>query len=85
MLYQGQNLPTTHSSTSLNKIAADASDLGYINLGSVNDIDLESIYDLDLLNEVLAEKGLETIDNAGATNNVTNSTSSGEAIADIVA
>jgi NitT/TauT family transport system substrate-binding protein len=48
-------------STSLNKIAADASDLGYINLGSVNDIDLESIYDLDLLNEVLTAKGLNPV------------------------
>ena len=48
-------------STSLNKIAADASDLGYINLGSVNDIDLESIYDLDLLNEVLTTKGLNPV------------------------
>ena len=47
--------------TSLNKIAADASDLGYINLGSVNDIDLESIYDLDLLNEVLTTKGLNPV------------------------
>jgi NitT/TauT family transport system substrate-binding protein len=48
-------------STSLNKIAADASDLGYINLGSVNDIDLESIYDLGLLNEVLTAKGLNPV------------------------
>jgi NitT/TauT family transport system substrate-binding protein len=48
-------------STSLNKIAADASDLGYINLGSVNDIDLESIYDLDLLNEVLTTKSLNPV------------------------
>ena len=48
-------------STSLNKIAADASDLGYINLGSVNDINLESIYDLDLLNEVLTTKGLNPV------------------------
>ena len=48
-------------STSLNRIAADASDLGYINLGSVNDIDLESIYNLDLLNEVLTTKGLNPV------------------------
>jgi NitT/TauT family transport system substrate-binding protein len=48
-------------STSLNKIAADANDLGYINLGSASDIDLESIYDLDLLNEVLTTKGLNPV------------------------
>ncbi|WP_458747294.1 ABC transporter substrate-binding protein [Candidatus Nitrosocosmicus sp. T] len=48
-------------SASLNKIAEDASDLGYINLGSDSEIDLESIYDLDLLNEVLASKGLNAV------------------------
>jgi NitT/TauT family transport system substrate-binding protein len=48
-------------SASLNKIAADASDLGYINLGSGSEIDLESIYDLDLLNQVLASKGLDAV------------------------
>ncbi|MDN5845337.1 MAG: ABC transporter substrate-binding protein [Candidatus Nitrosocosmicus sp.] len=48
-------------SASLNKIAEDANDLGYINLGSDGEIDLESIYDLSLLNEVLKSKGLNTV------------------------
>ncbi|MDQ3084231.1 MAG: ABC transporter substrate-binding protein, partial [Thermoproteota archaeon] len=48
-------------SASLNKIASDANDLGYINLGSDRDIDLGSIYDLDLLNEVLRSKGLNPV------------------------
>ncbi|CAN5648860.1 aliphatic sulfonate ABC transporter substrate-binding protein [soil metagenome] len=48
-------------SDSLNKIAEDANDLGYINLGSGSEIDLGSIYDLDLLNEVLKSKGLNTV------------------------
>ncbi len=48
-------------SASLNKIAEDASDLGYINLGSSRGIDLASIYDFGLLNEVLKSKGLSTV------------------------
>jgi NitT/TauT family transport system substrate-binding protein len=48
-------------SSSLNKIAQDANDLGYINLGSGREIDLSSIYDLGLLNEVLKSKGLSPI------------------------
>ena len=48
-------------SSSLNKIAQDANDLGYINLGSGREIDLSSIYDLELLNEVLKSKGLSPI------------------------
>ena len=48
-------------SASLNKIAEDASDLGYINLGSSRQIDLSSIYDLGLLNEVLKSKGLSSV------------------------
>ena len=48
-------------SSSLNKIAEDANDLGYINLGSGREIDLSSIYDLGLLNEVLKSKGLSPI------------------------
>ena len=48
-------------SASLNKIAADASDLGYINLGSDGDIGLERIYDLDILNDVLKSKGLSSV------------------------
>ena len=48
-------------SASLNQIAEDASDLGYINLESSRGIDLASIYDLGLLNEVLKSKGLGTV------------------------
>ena len=48
-------------SSSLNKIAEDANDLGYINLGSGREIDLSSIYDLGLLNEVLKSKGLSPV------------------------
>jgi NitT/TauT family transport system substrate-binding protein len=48
-------------SASLNKIAEDANDLGYINLGSSRQIDLSSIYDLGLLNEVLKSKGLSPV------------------------
>ncbi len=48
-------------SASLNKIAEDANDLGYLNLGSGGEIDLGSIYDLGLLNEVLKSKGLNTV------------------------
>ncbi|MDF0680608.1 MAG: ABC transporter substrate-binding protein [Candidatus Nitrosocosmicus sp.] len=48
-------------SSSLNKIAQDANDLGYINLGSGRELDLSSIYDLGLLNEVLKSKGLSPI------------------------
>ena len=48
-------------SSSLNKIAQDANDLGYINLGSGREIDLSSIYDLGLLNEVLKSKGLSPV------------------------
>jgi len=48
-------------SSSLNKIAEDANDLGYINLGSGREIDLSSIYDLGFLNEVLKSKGLSSV------------------------
>ena len=48
-------------SASLNKIAEDASDLGYINLGSSRGIDLSSIYDLGILNDVLKSKGLSSV------------------------
>ena len=50
-------------SASLNKIAEDANDLGYINLGGGRQIDLSSIYDLAPLNEVLKSKGLSPINN----------------------
>jgi NitT/TauT family transport system substrate-binding protein len=79
------NLELTYDPLKLTlfKSANDAYDLGFIEKGKDRP-NLSGIYDTTLLNEVLAEKGLETIDDAGATNNVTNSTSSGEAIADIV-
>jgi NitT/TauT family transport system substrate-binding protein len=80
------NLELTYDPLKLTlfKSANDAYDLGFIEKGKDRP-NLSGIYDTALLNQVLAEKGLETIDDAGATNNVTNSTSSGEAIADIVA
>jgi NitT/TauT family transport system substrate-binding protein len=80
------NLELTYDPLKLTlfKSANDAYDLGFIEKGKDRP-NLSGIYDTALLNEVLVEKGLETIDDAGATNNVTNSTSSGEAIADIVA
>ena len=48
-------------SASLNKIAEDANDLGYINLGSGRAIDLTSSYDLGPLNEVLKNKSLSPV------------------------
>ena len=80
------NLELTYDPLKLTlfKSANDAYDLGFIEKGKDRP-NLSGIYDTTLLNEVLAEKGLETIDDSGATNNATNSTSSGEAIADIVA
>ena len=80
------NLELTYDPLKLTlfKSANDAYDLGFIEKGKDRP-NLSGIYDTTLLDEVLAEKGLETIDNAGATNNVTNNSSSGDAIADIVA
>jgi NitT/TauT family transport system substrate-binding protein len=65
------------------KSANDAYDLGFIEKGKDRP-NLSGIYDTTLLNEVLAEKGLQSIDDTGVISNATNSTSSGEAIADIV-
>ena len=48
-------------SASLNKIAEDTNDLGYINLGSGRAIDLTSSYDLGPLNEVLKNKSLSPV------------------------
>jgi len=80
------NLELTYDPLKLTlfKSANDAYDLGFIEKGKDRP-NLSGIYDTTLLSEVLAEKGLEPIDDAGAINNSTNSTSSGEAIADIVA
>ena len=80
------NLEITYDPLKLTlfKSANDAYDLGFIEKGKDRP-NLSGIYDTTLLNEVLAEKGLKSIDDAGAINNATNSTSSGEAIADIVA
>jgi NitT/TauT family transport system substrate-binding protein len=80
------NLEITYDPLKLTlfKSANDAYDLGFIEKGKDRP-NLSGIYDTTLLNEVLAEKGLKSIDDAGAINNAINSTSSGEAIADIVA
>jgi NitT/TauT family transport system substrate-binding protein len=80
------NLELTYDPLKLTlfKSANDAYDLGFIEKGKDRP-NLSGIYDTTLLNEVLAEKGLQSIDDTGAINNTKNSTSSGEAIADIVA
>ena len=80
------NLELTYDPLKLTlfKSANDAYDLGFIEKGKDRP-NLSGIYDTTLLNEVLAEKGLKSIDDTGAINNATNSTSSGEAVADIVA
>jgi NitT/TauT family transport system substrate-binding protein len=79
------NLELTYDPLKLTlfKSANDAYDLGFIEKGKDRP-NLSGIYDTTLLNEVLAEKGLKSIDDTGAINNATNNTSSGEAIADIV-
>ena len=79
------NLEITYDPLKLTlfKSANDAYDLGFIEKGKDRP-NLSGIYDTTLLNEVLAEKGLHSIDDTGAISNATNSTSSGEAIADIV-
>ena len=79
------NLELTYDPLKLTlfKSANDAYDLGFIEKGKDRP-NLSDIYDTTLLNEVLAEKGLQSIDDTGAISNATNSTSSGEAIADIV-
>ncbi len=80
------NLELTYDPLKLTlfKSANDAYDLGFIEKGKDRP-NLSGIYNTTLLNEVLAEKGLQSIDDTGAISNTTNSTSSGEAIADIVA
>ena len=80
------NLEITYDPLKLTlfKSANDAYDLGFIEKGKDRP-NLSGIYDTTLLNEVLAEKGLKSIGDAGAINVATNSTSSGEPIADIVA
>ena len=79
------NLELTYDPLKLTlfKSANDAYDLGFIEKGKDRP-NLSGIYDTTLLNEVLAEKGLQSIDDTGVISNATNSTSSGEAIADIV-
>ncbi len=80
------NLELTYDPLKLTlfKSANDAYDLGFIEKGKDRP-NLSGIYDTTLLNEVLAEKGLQPIDDTGAINNAANSTSGGEAIGDIVA
>ena len=79
------NLELTYDPLKLTlfKSANDAYDLGFIEKGKDRP-NLSGIYDTTLLNEVLAEKGLQSIDDTGVISNATNSTTSGEAIADIV-
>ena len=79
------NLELTYDPLKLTlfKSANDAYDLGFIAKGKDRP-NLSGIYDTTLLNEVLAEKGLQSIDDTGVINNTTNSNSSGEAIADLV-
>ena len=79
------NLELTYDPLKLTlfKSANDAYDLGFIEKGKDRP-NLSGIFDTTLLNEVLAEKGLQSIDDTGVISNATNSTSSGEAIADIV-
>ncbi|MDN5845336.1 MAG: ABC transporter substrate-binding protein [Candidatus Nitrosocosmicus sp.] len=80
------NLELTYDPLKLTlfKSANDAYDQGFIEKGKDRP-NLAGIYDTTILNEVLAEKGLQSIDNTEAINNATNSASSGGAIADIVA
>ena len=47
---------------SLYKIADDANSLGFISDTKENKLNLTGIYDLTVLNKVLQEKGLGTID-----------------------
>ena len=90
------NLELTYDPLKLTlfKSANDAYDLGFIAKGKDRP-NLSGIYDTTLLNEVLAEKALQSIDDTGVINNTTNSTlngqanttnsnSSGGAIADLV-
>ncbi|WP_458747293.1 ABC transporter substrate-binding protein [Candidatus Nitrosocosmicus sp. T] len=69
---------------SLFKSANDAYDLGFIEKGKDRP-NLSGIYDTTILNEVLAQKGLSPIGETGTVSNITNITSGGEAIADLVA
>ena len=47
---------------SLYKIANDANSLGFISDSKVNKLNITGIYNLQILNSVLKEKGLGTID-----------------------
>jgi NitT/TauT family transport system substrate-binding protein len=70
---------------SLFKDANDAYDLGFLAKGSSKP-DLSNIYDLTILNKVLEEKHLSPIENNIVTGlvNKNNSSSSGDALSDIV-
>jgi NitT/TauT family transport system substrate-binding protein len=48
---------------SLTNIADDTSEFGFIKKGADWDEEFQKLYDLTLLNEVLNEKGLQTITN----------------------
>ncbi|MGN6348436.1 MAG: ABC transporter substrate-binding protein, partial [Candidatus Nitrosocosmicus sp.] len=69
---------------SLFKDANDAYDLGFLAKGNARP-DLSNIYDLTILNKVLAEKNLTSIENNIVTGLVNkNSSTSGDALSDIV-
>jgi sulfonate transport system substrate-binding protein len=74
------NLELTYDPLKLTlfKSANDAYDLGFIEKGKDRP-NLSGIYDTTLLNEVLVEKGLQSIDDTRVINNTTNSTSNGQA------
>jgi NitT/TauT family transport system substrate-binding protein len=72
---------------SLFKSANDAYDLGFLAKGEVRP-NLEGIYDLTILNQVLSEKGLQTIDDAstigGGDNITTNTTTTNAPLPEVV-
>ncbi|HKR73074.1 MAG TPA: hypothetical protein VJR94_03075, partial [Candidatus Nitrosocosmicus sp.] len=61
-----------------------AYDLGFIEKGKDRP-NLSGIYDTTILDEVLAEKGLSSIDGEAGNATSANTTASGDAVADIVA
>ena len=80
------NLEITYDPLKLTlyKSANDAYDLGFIEKGKDRP-NLSGIYDTTILEEVLAEKGLPSIDGEVGNATSANATASGDAVADIVA
>ncbi|WP_179946322.1 ABC transporter substrate-binding protein [Candidatus Nitrosocosmicus hydrocola] len=80
------NLEITYDPLKLTlyKSANDAYDLGFIEKGKDRP-NLSGIYDTTILDEVLAEKGLPSIDGQSGIASSNNATSGGDAVADIVA